>query len=470
MLACLALIAFFGFIVMRGLWLASRNEDPFCRFAAAGLVMMFGVQSWINMAVNIRAIPAKGMTLPFISYGGSSLLALGLGMGFLIALTRKRPHAALHATGPAGALSEPRCILIAAGGTGGHLFPAAGAGDRAGQARPAGRTGDGRARAEIRRRFSRPRHPCHSLGDADRRGDCRPRRARRWCSARGVALALLRIRKIAPLAVIGFGGYPTVPPLLAASLLGLPTLLHEQNAVMGRANRFLAARVSIVATGFPDLKGAPAALRAKTRYTGNPVRPAVIEAAAVALSRFRRRAPARADHRRLAGRARDVRYCAGGDRAAVGSRSRAPVGLTQQARGEDQARVAEACARMNFPIEIAEFFPDLPARIAAAHLVIGRAGASTVSELAVIGRPSILVPFPHALDQDQAANAAALAAGGGAQVVPQTEFTPERLASLLRKALADPAALTAAAQAAKAAGVADAAERLADLVQEAVKG
>jgi cell division protein FtsW len=95
MIACLALIAFFGLIVMRGLWLASRNEDPFCRFAAAGLVMMFGIQSWINMAVNIRAVPAKGMTLPFISYGGSSLLALGLGMGFLIALTRKRPNVML---------------------------------------------------------------------------------------------------------------------------------------------------------------------------------------------------------------------------------------------------------------------------------------------------------------------------------------------------------------------------------------
>jgi cell division protein FtsW len=95
-LACLALIAFFGFIVLRGLWLASRNEDPFCRFAAAGIVIMFGIQSWINMAVNIRAVPAKGMTLPFISYGGSSLLALGLGMGFLIALTRKRPHAMLQ--------------------------------------------------------------------------------------------------------------------------------------------------------------------------------------------------------------------------------------------------------------------------------------------------------------------------------------------------------------------------------------
>ena len=112
--------------------------------------------------------------------------------------------------------------------------------------------------------------------------------------------------------------------------------------------------------------------------------------------------------------------------------------LTQQARGEDNSRVAAACARMSFPVEIAEFFADLPARIAAAHLVIGRAGASTVSELAVIGRPSVLVPFPHALDQDQAANAAALAASGGAVVVPQPEFTPERLAAILSEALAAP--------------------------------
>ncbi|MGD1037791.1 MAG: putative peptidoglycan glycosyltransferase FtsW [Roseiarcus sp.] len=102
MIACLALIAFFGFIVIRGLWLALRNQDPFCRFAAAGLTLMFGIQSWINMAVNLRAMPAKGMTLPFVSYGGSSLLALGLGMGFLIALTRKRPLADLDVK-PSGA-------------------------------------------------------------------------------------------------------------------------------------------------------------------------------------------------------------------------------------------------------------------------------------------------------------------------------------------------------------------------------
>ena len=145
------------------------------------------------------------------------------------------------------------------------------------------------------------------------------------------------------------------------------------------------------------------------------------------------------------------------------------IRFTQQARGEDKARVAAACGRMNFPVEIAEFFADLPARIASAHLVIGRAGASTVSELAVIGRPSVLVPFPHALDQDQAANAAALAASGGAVVVPQNEFTPERLAAILRGALAQPAKLAAAAAAAKSVGLPDAAERLADLVLEVAR-
>jgi UDP-N-acetylglucosamine--N-acetylmuramyl-(pentapeptide) pyrophosphoryl-undecaprenol N-acetylglucosamine transferase len=150
--------------------------------------------------------------------------------------------------------------------------------------------------------------------------------------------------------------------------------------------------------------------------------------------------------------------------ALLSPHERQSIRLTQQARGEDSARVAGVCARMNFPVEIAEFFPDLPGRIAAAHLIIGRAGASTVSELAVIGRASVLVPFPHALDQDQAANAAALAKSGGALVVPQTEFTAERLAAILRDALAAPAKLEAAAAAAKSIGVPDAAERLADVV------
>ncbi len=232
---------------------------------------------------------------------------------------------------------------------------------------------------------------------------------------------------------------------------------------MGRANRFLSSRVSIVACGFPELKGADAATRAKTRFTGNPVRPAVLAAAAT-------------PYPDVAGGRLNVLVTGGSQGARVmadvvpealalmSADERQWIRLTQQARGEDMARVAAACARMNFPVEVADFFADLPARIAAAHLVVGRAGASTVSELAVIGRPSVLVPFPHALDQDQAANAAALAAAGGAIVVPQPEFTPDRLAQILHEALASPAKLAASAKAAKAVGVADAADRLADLV------
>ena len=362
-------------------------------------------------------------------------------------------------------MSEPRCILIAAGGTGGHLFPAealAIALQRRGL--PVELATDERA---LRYGGDFPARAIHAIPSATPTGAGFASKARAaLVLARGVAISWLRIRKIAPLAVIGFGGYPTVPPLLAAAQLRLPTLLHEQNAVMGRANRFLASRVRLIATGFPTLKGAEGATLAKARYTGNPVRPAVIAAAGVAYPDF-------ADGRLrvlITGGSQGAKVMSDIAPAAIALLSeadRARLQLTQQARGEDKARVASACARMGFAVELAEFFPDLPARIAAAHLVIGRAGASTVSELAVIGRPSILVPFPHALDQDQAANAAVLAASGAAQVVPQTEFTPEKLASLLRKALADPASLIAAAQAAKAAGVADAAERLADLVLEA---
>jgi UDP-N-acetylglucosamine--N-acetylmuramyl-(pentapeptide) pyrophosphoryl-undecaprenol N-acetylglucosamine transferase len=253
-----------------------------------------------------------------------------------------------------------------------------------------------------------------------------------------------------------------VPPLVAASLLGVPAVLHEQNAVIGRANLFLASRVSLIATGFPDLRGLGEAQRVRTRYTGNPVRPTVIEAAKTPYPDFGGRLGVL-----VTGGSQGARVMADIVPAALALLSpdeRSRIRLTQQARGEDKARVAAACARLEFPVEIEEFFTDLPARIAAAHLVVGRAGASTVSELAVIGRPSILVPFPHALDQDQAANAAVLAANGAATVIAQTAFTPDRLAQSLRAALNDPISLAAAAHAAKAAGVADAAERLAALV------
>jgi UDP-N-acetylglucosamine--N-acetylmuramyl-(pentapeptide) pyrophosphoryl-undecaprenol N-acetylglucosamine transferase len=354
-------------------------------------------------------------------------------------------------------MSSARPILLAAGGTGGHLFPAAAlAAALVRRGAEVELATDSRA---LKFGGDFPARAIHAFPSATttEAGALAKARASVTLGA-GLVAAAVKLNSIRPRAVVGFGGYPTVPPLLAAWLLRIPSVLHEQNAVMGRANRFLRPRVSLVACAFPGLKGVDPA---KARVTGNPVRPTVIAAAAMPYPIGPRL------NLLVTGGSQGARVMADVVPAAIALLSpheRQSIRLTQQARGEDSARVAGACARMNFPVEIAEFFADLPARIAAAHLIIGRAGASTVSELAVIGRASVLVPFPHALDQDQAANAAALAQSGAAIVVPQTEFTPERLAAILRDALAAPAKLEAAAAAAKSIGVPDAAERLADVV------
>ena len=357
-------------------------------------------------------------------------------------------------------MSDARPILLAAGGTGGHLFPAAALRAHGAEVELAT---DDRA---LKYGQNFPARAIHAFPSATTTSaGALSKLSAVMTLGAGVLSALSKLRRIRPRAVVGFGGYPTVPPLVAASLLGLPTILHEQNAVMGRANKFLSSRVSLIATGFPDLKGVDAATRGKLRHTGNPVRPAVIEASAVPYE-----PPYGAPMSLLVtGGSQGARVMADivpQALVALCPAERERIRLTQQARGEDKARVEAACARMGLRAEIAEFFSDLPHRMAEAHFIIGRAGASTVSELAVVGRPSVLVPFPHALDQDQAANAAALAAAGGAFVVPQTEFTPERLAGILRDALNAPMKLTEMARAAKTVGVPDAAERLADLVMK----
>ncbi len=244
----------FTFIVLRALRHAMRNEDPFARFATAGLAILFGLQSAINMGVNLHLMPAKGMTLPFISYGGSSMISLAYGMGMLLALTRERPraellasHGGFAAAGSRGPMSDgdgAPLVLLAAGGTGGHLFPAealAQALTRRGVTVDLATDDAGRA---LRQANSRPAkftssraRPC---GDAIRYRWRAPPQC--WASAacRPCACSDASSRR----AVVGFGGYPTVPPVLAARLRRIPTLIHEQNAVMGRANRFLAPRVT----------------------------------------------------------------------------------------------------------------------------------------------------------------------------------------------------------------------------------
>ncbi len=264
--------------------------------------------------------------------------------------------------------------------------------------------------------------------------------------------------------MIGFGGYATVPPVLAATRLRVPTILHEGNAVIGRANRFLAGKVDVIAKGFEVLGGLPEALAAKTHLTGNPVRPMVIEARAWPFQMC------------SAGKLR-ILVTGGSQGATIFSdivpaaielmpeAARQKLIIVQQARAEDEERVRDTYRRLGVDAEVRSFFSDLPMRIAQAHLVIARAGASTVSELAVIGRPAILVPLPHALDQDQAANAKQFAATGAAIVVAQSAFSPQWLATALVEAQADAASLARRAAAARGAGIPDAAERLADLVQ-----
>ncbi|GAC1335328.1 MAG: undecaprenyldiphospho-muramoylpentapeptide beta-N-acetylglucosaminyltransferase [Beijerinckiaceae bacterium] len=354
-------------------------------------------------------------------------------------------------------------VLVAAGGTGGHLFPAeALAHALARRDIPVHLVTDQRA-AKYGGTF--PAEKVHVIASATPTGGNLFKRG--WAVLTlvgGTTTARGLIRRVAPRAVIGFGGYPTVPPLLAATMLGVPSVLHEQNAVLGRANRLLAPRVKRIATGFPTLGRLDEKLKAKCVETGNPVRPAVLDAA-------------RMPYPGLSGGGRFCLLVVGGSQGArimsdivphaieaLSAESRARLVIVQQARGEDEARVREIYTRLGVEAEIAPFFADLPRRMAEAHLVVARAGASTVSELAMIGRPAILVPYPHALDQDQAANAAHLALTGAADVVAQPSFTPEYLYDKLVDALADPARLTKRAMAAKGAGIPDAADRLADLV------
>jgi UDP-N-acetylglucosamine--N-acetylmuramyl-(pentapeptide) pyrophosphoryl-undecaprenol N-acetylglucosamine transferase len=356
-----------------------------------------------------------------------------------------------------------RPIMVAAGGTGGHLFPA-----------------QALSEALIARGFavelitddrvagygsSFPARTVHHVAAATPSGGSIFARARAIVTLiRGTQAARKIIRAAKPRALIGFGGYPTVPPVLAAAQLKVPTILHEQNAVMGRANKFLANRVNAVAKGFDHLAGGNARIAAKTHLTGNPVRPSVILAARRPYPGFQ------GGILRLlvTGGSQGARVMSDIVPAAIALMTpdeRARLRIVQQARGEDEARVRQVYKTLGVEAEVESFFMDLPDRIAEAHLVIGRAGASTVSELAVIGRPSILVPLPHALDQDQAANASVLEKAGAALVIKQALFTPEWLADTIRQAMLDREGLAAQAFAARRTGIADAAGRLADLVE-----
>jgi UDP-N-acetylglucosamine--N-acetylmuramyl-(pentapeptide) pyrophosphoryl-undecaprenol N-acetylglucosamine transferase len=356
--------------------------------------------------------------------------------------------------------SGPPLVVVAAGGTGGHLFPA--------EALTValirrGITVDLVTDERATRYGEFPGRATHIVPSATFAGRDPVSVARTTLKlGRGTFEAVRLFGRLRPAAVVGFGGYPTIPPVLAAALRRIPAVIHEQNAVLGRANRLLGPRARAIATGFRGLFADSPRLAAKATHTGNPVRPAVVEAAAT-------------PYRSLEGTFRVLVF--GGSQGArvmadimpaaielVPMAVRARLAVTQQARDEDVGRARTAYERLGVAAEVEPFFRDLPARMAASHIVISRSGASTVAELAAIGRPSILVPLPHALDQDQRANAGMLERAGGAIMMEQTRFTPDRVAAEIARLAADPAKLAAMAAAARRQGILDAADRLADLV------
>jgi UDP-N-acetylglucosamine--N-acetylmuramyl-(pentapeptide) pyrophosphoryl-undecaprenol N-acetylglucosamine transferase len=354
-------------------------------------------------------------------------------------------------------------VVVAAGGTGGHLFPAEALAVALGKR---GVTVDlATDERAVHYGHDFPARETHIIPSATlRTRNLASLVPASWRLVRGAFVAHRLFGRLAPAAVIGFGGYPTIPPLLAAAFRRIPTVIHEQNGVMGRANKLLAPLVRAIATSLPGVLDRDPKLAAKATHTGNPVRPAVIEAAKVPYA-----APARPGPLNLLvfGGSQGARIMADIVPPAVELLPvgvRANLAVTQQARAEDAERVRATYQRLGVKAEIAPFFSDLPARIAQSHLVVSRSGASTVAELAAIGRPAILVPLPHALDQDQLANARVLEQAGGAIRIDQAVFTPEKLADEIAGIAVEPDRLAVMAQRARAAGALDAADRLAELV------
>lgn len=356
-------------------------------------------------------------------------------------------------------------IVLAAGGTGGHVFPA----EALAQAllarghQPVLMT-DTRGKAWGGELEGVPVYRIRSGGIAGLgliKGAANAIRL-----ARGVLDARAALRQIFPRLVVGFGGYAALPAVAAASWLGLPTAIHEQNAVLGRANRLLARYVGRICTAFAETGGVPAAAAAKVVRVGMPVRPAFLAV------RDQPYAPPAAT-----GTAPLSLLILGGSQGAqvfsevlpaavaqLPPTLRRRLRIAQQCRPELLDLTRAAYGQLQLDVELQAFFNDVPERLARAHLVIARAGSSTIAELTTVGRPAILVPYPYATDDHQTANAKALADEGAAWLLPQASFDAASLAEMLRARFEDPATLAATAAAARALGVPDATTWLADAV------
>jgi len=349
-------------------------------------------------------------------------------------------------------------IVLSAGGTGGHLFPAqALVGELARRGRDIVVMTDTRF-ANYATQF--PGARIETVPSSPLNAIVAP-----FKIAAGIFIARRKLKALKPDAVIGFGGYPSVPVMLAATFAHLPTAIIEQNAVVGRANRLVMNRVKAVAAAFPIARFAPRD-KSKIVLTGNPLRPEV-----EALWGAPYDAPLFGGplHLLIFGGSQGARALSEIVPAAI---TRLPHGLktrlriVQQCRPEDLEAVRQVYANAEIQAELAPFFTDLPQRMADAHLVIARSGAGTVAELMAIGRPAILVPLPGALDDNQTPNAEILERAEAGWKVAQRTLTPDRLAAMLTEIFGGPAGLAHRAAAAHALATPNAAARLADVVEQ----
>jgi UDP-N-acetylglucosamine--N-acetylmuramyl-(pentapeptide) pyrophosphoryl-undecaprenol N-acetylglucosamine transferase len=359
-------------------------------------------------------------------------------------------------------------IVIGAGGTGGHMFPAAALArtllergyrvalltDRRGQ-------GFGPELSEV---------ATYRLSAGAVLGTSPWRKLVAALQlVRGVFQARRLLRKLGATAVVGFGGYASLPAVWAGAGRGLKVVLHEQNAVAGRANRLLARKATQIATSFAAVQGLSEAERARCVLTGNPVRAAIAE-----VGRRPYAVPGPKDRLTLlvTGGSQGARVFNELLPAAVcrlPAALKARLTVCQQVRGQDLSEVQALYQACGVEAVLKSFFDDMPQRLAAASLLVCRSGASTVAELAAAGRPAVLVPYPFAADDHQRANAEAFAAAGGGWVMPQGELSVESLAAQLQRLFEEPATLVRAAGAARAFAQERAAERLADLVLGTLK-
>ena len=281
----------------------------------------------------------------------------------------------------------------------------------------------------------------------------------------GRSMAKQLYKTFEPSVVVGFGGYPAFPALLGAFSAGIATAVHEQNAVLGRVNRLVAGRVDLIVTSYPDTDRSKPVWKAKTYLVGNPVREAVVKLGTEDYPPLDENGIFR------------VLVTGGSQGASILSRvvpsglAMLPVALrrrlqvVQQARAEDVERVRAAYAEHDIPAEVHTYLTDLPERLGWAHLVIGRAGASTISELTAAGRPAILVPLPSAMDDHQTANVREMVAAGGARAIAEADFTPVELAKQMQKLGLDSGGLANAAKRALSCGRPNAVRDFADLIE-----